>query len=103
VSEIEWVDGFERTDPDDREPNPHGYRVPRHIAFENILDELWKMDARNVQVETAAPHTKDEPHRPYSDRHPDDPGVVVYFERDGQQFAVPCDRWDNLRDDARRS
>ena len=58
------------------------------------------MDAVNIEVETAAPHTAKKPHRPYADRDPDDPGVVVYFEREGQGFAVPCDRWSNLRDNA---
>ncbi|WP_049928658.1 J domain-containing protein [Halopiger goleimassiliensis] len=97
---LEWPAGFERTPADERESYPHGFRVSRTAAFDNILKELRKMDARNVQVKTAAPHTQAEPHRPYADRDPDDPGVVVYFERDGQQFAVPCDRWDNLRDNA---
>ncbi|WP_436347405.1 DnaJ domain-containing protein [Natronorubrum sp. FCH18a] len=97
---LKWPDGFERTSAEDREPYPHGFRVSRTRAFENILEELRKMNARNVQVKTAAPHTQAEPHRPYADRDPDDSGVVVYFERDGQQFAVPCDRWDNLRDNA---
>ncbi|WP_436344163.1 hypothetical protein [Natronorubrum sp. FCH18a] len=97
---LEWSDGFERTPAGDRESYPHGFRVSRTRAFENILEEVGKMNARNVQVKTAAPHTQAEPHRLYADRDPDDPGIVVYFERDGQQFAVPCDRWDNLRDNA---
>ncbi|QSX00883.1 J domain-containing protein [Haloterrigena alkaliphila] len=97
---LEWPEGFERTPADDRESYPHGFRVSRSTAFDNILEELRKMDARNVQVKTAAPHTQAAPHRPYADRDPDDPGVVIYFEGDGQQFAVPCDRWNNLRDNA---
>jgi hypothetical protein len=100
VNQLDWPEGFDRTSPGERESYPHGFRVSRTSAFENILEELRKMDARNVQVKTAAPHTVDNPHRPYADRDPDDPGVVIYFERDGQQFAVPCDRWDNLRDNA---
>ena len=100
MSNLDWPDGFERTPESERESYPHGFRVTRTQAFETILDELRKMDARNVQVQTDAPHTVENPHRPYADRDPEDPGVVVYFERDGQQFAVPCDRWDNLRDNA---
>lgn len=99
-SRLDWPAEFDRTPADEREPYPHGFRISRSRAFDNILEELRKMDARNVQVKTAAPHTQAEPHRPYADRTPDDPGVVVYFERDGQQFAVPCDQWDNLRDNA---
>jgi hypothetical protein len=98
--ELEWPDGFERTPRGERAPYPHGFRVSRTQAFDNILEELRAIEARNVRVETAAPHTEASPHRPYSDRDPDDPGVVAYFERNGEQFAAPCDRWDNLRDNA---
>lgn len=99
--QIEWPDGFDRTPPTDREPYPGGFEVSRTRAFDSIVDELEKMDAYNIDVQTDAPHTAKNPHRPYADRDPDDPGVVVYFDRDGQRFAVPCDSWDNLRDNAR--
>lgn len=99
---LDWPEAFERTPESDRRSYPHGFQQSRRAAFDSILDELDKMDGvRNLQVKTAAPHTANNPHQPYKDRDPDDPGVVVYFERDGQQFAVPCDRWDNLRDNAR--
>jgi hypothetical protein len=98
---LDWPDEFERTPDRKRRQYPGGFQVSRSEAFDSILAELQKMDARNVQIETAAPHTAKNPHRPYADRDPEDPGVVVYFERDGQQYAVPCDRWSNLRDNAR--
>lgn len=101
MSILDWPDGFERTPAREREPYPHGFRVNRTEAFDGIVDELEKMDAVNVRVETAAPHTAKHPHRPYADRDPDDPGVVAYFERGGDGFAVPCDRWSTLRDNAR--
>lgn len=98
---LDWPAEFERTPERKRTSYPHGFNVTRSEAFDSILEELRKMDARNVSIETAAPHTAKNPHRPYAGRDPDDPGVVIYFERDGQQFAVPCDRWNNLRDNAR--
>lgn len=101
MSDLTWPEGFDRTPESDREPYPGGFEVSRSRAFDSILDELEKMDAYNVDVQTNAPHTTKQPHRPYQDRNPDDPAVVVYFDRDGQRFAVPCDRWDNLRDNAR--
>jgi len=100
MSELDWPDGFERTAPSDREPYPHGFRVTRSQAFDNILDELRKMDARDVQLDTDAEHQQRNPNKPYANATFDDPGVVVRFERDGQQYAVPCDRWDNPRDNA---
>lgn len=98
---IEWPEGFDRTPPSERRPYPGGFEVTRTRAFDSILEECEKMDVVNVEVQTAAPHTAKHPHRPYKDRDPEDPGVVVYFDREGQRYAVPCDRWDNLRDNAR--
>lgn len=99
--DLDWPEGFDRTPPSDRRRYPGGFEVSRRQAFDSILEELEKMDAYNIEVQTAAPHRARQPHQPYKDRDPEDPGVVVYFERDGKQFAVPCDRWNNLRDNAR--
>lgn len=98
MSELSWPAEFERTPASERERYPHGFRVSRSDAFDNILTELRKMDARNVQLDTGAKHQKRNPNKPYANSQFDDPGVVVRFERDGQQFAIPCDRWDNPRD-----
>lgn len=36
---------------------------------------------------------------PYSNRKtPEDPGVAVYFELDGEPYAMPCDKWDRVAD-----
>lgn len=102
MSDLEWPEGFERTAPADRARYPGGFEVSRTKAFDSILEEISKIDgAMNVRVETAAPHTSKHPHRPYADREPDDPGVVAYYDRQGQGYAVACDRWNNLRDNAR--
>lgn len=99
--DLDWPAGFDRTPPEERTRYPGGFEVSRRKAFDSILEELEKMDAVNIEVQTAAPHMAKQPHQPYQDRDPDDPGVVVFFDREGQRFAVPCDRWDNLRDNAR--
>lgn len=96
MSDLDWPDGFERTDLSDREPYPHGFRVSRSQTFDNTLEELRKMDARDVQLDTGAEHQQRNPNKPYANASFDDPGVVVRFERDGQQYAIPCDRWDNF-------
>lgn len=98
---VDWPPGFDRTPERERDRYPGGFEVSRAVAFDSIVDELKKLDAVNIEVQTNAPHTKEHPHRPYSDRDPDDPAVVVYFDRGGQRYAVPCDKWDNLRDNAR--
>jgi hypothetical protein len=99
--DAEWPDGRERTPADEREPYPHGFEVTRNEAFKSILDQLRKMDARNVQVKSDVHHQQRNSNLPYSDAHYDDPGVVVYYELEGQQYAMPMDRWDTPRDNAR--
>ncbi|MFD1686035.1 hypothetical protein [Halobellus litoreus] len=82
---LEWPEKFDRTPSGERRPYPHNFRVDREDAMDKIHDELRKMGVENARVETGGAS---------------DPGVVVYFTRDGQDFAVPCDRWDNRRDNA---
>lgn len=100
MADVEWPDGFERTDERQREPYPHGFRVDRRQAFENILEELKKLGAEEVRIDSGATKKTVNPNALSQDANPDDPSVVVYFSKDGQDFAVPCDKWDNVRDNA---
>ena len=100
MADVEWPDGFERTAEREREPYPHGFRVDRRQAFENILEELKKLGAEEVRIDSGATKKTVNPNALSQDSDPDDPSVVVYFSKDGQDFAVPCDKWDNVRDNA---
>lgn len=98
---IDWPDTFERTDPSDRTEYSGGFRVTRSVAFQNVLDELagWN-SVTDVQLDSGAEHTKQNPNKPYANSSYDDPGVVVRFTKDGEQMAAACDSWDNPRDNA---
>jgi hypothetical protein len=99
---LEWPDQFDRTPPEQRKPYPHGFEVSRTKASQSILNQLNKMDGLgNVKLETGAEHQTRNPHLPYADSTADDPGVVVHYERHGEQYCIPCDRWARLRDNAR--
>ncbi|MFP9192997.1 J domain-containing protein [Natrialbaceae archaeon A-CW1-1] len=102
MSDLEWPDAFPRTSLDDRESYPGNFRVQTRRAFQNILGELKTWDGvTDVQLESGADHLKQNPNLPYANAtKPDDPGVVAYFTKDGEQMAAACDRWDNLRDNA---
>jgi hypothetical protein len=100
MADVEWPDGFERTATAQREPYPHGFRVDRRAAFENILEELKKLGAEEVRIDSGATQKTMNPNLLSQESDPDDPSVVVYFSKDGQDFAVPCDMWDNVRDNA---
>lgn len=101
MSDIDWPDEFPRTPPEDRRPYSGGFRVTRSTAFGNILDELRTWDGvTDVQLDSGAQHQKQNPNKPYANSSFDDPGVVVYFNKDGEDMAAACDRWDNPRDNA---
>jgi len=99
--DVDWPDGFDRTPQEERTPYPGGFEVSRLRAFNSIVDEVERMGATDIDVQTCAPHVVEAPHRSREDSERDDPTVVVYFERDGDAYCVPCDEWDNLRDNAR--
>lgn len=100
-SRIDWPDAFPRTPTEEREPYSGGFTVTRSTAFQNVLDELQTWDGvTDVQLDSGAEHQKQNPNKPYARASFDDPGVVVYFTKDGEQMAAACDRWDNPRDNA---
>lgn len=101
MTAVGWPDGFDRTPPENREAYPHGFRVSQRRAFENILAELQRLGAEQVKIESGAEHQKRNPNLPYADATAeDDPAVIVYFTKDTEDYAVPCDRWNNVRDNA---
>jgi len=101
MTALDWPEAFERTPSHKRKSYPGGFRVTRSVAFSNILDELrtWG-GVTDVQLDSGAEHQKRNPNKPYANSSYDDPGVVVYFTKDGEQMAAACDRWDNPRDNA---
>ena len=96
----DWPRGFDRTHPDRREPYPHGFRVGTREAFENIITQLERLGSEEFTIATDAEHQQRNPDLPYADADPDDPAVVVRYRYQGSRYAIPCDRWDNLRDNA---
>lgn len=101
MSNLDWPDLFERTDPRARKPYPGGFRVTRSVAFQNVLDELRGWDGvTDVQLDSGAEHQKRNPNKPYANSSFEDPGIVVYFTKNGEEMAAACDAWDNPRDNA---
>jgi hypothetical protein len=100
AGEIDWPAWAERTPAAEREST-----AKYSVSFADTLDRLDAELVRRVAVDdyrlsTAAPHRKRDG-RPYADASPDDPGVVVRWSKDGQQFCVACDHYTTLRDNAR--
>lgn len=98
--EIDWPEWAERTDVHRREYTSK-FRTSLGKTIDDIQTELEdRLDVDDWRLSTAAPHRKRDG-KPYADATPEDPGVVVRWSKDGDQFAVPCDRYTTLRDNAR--
>jgi hypothetical protein len=100
-ADLDWPGEFERTDPSDRTAYPGGFRVTRSTAFQNVLEELQTWDGvTDVQLDSGAEHQQRNPNKPYANSLFEDPGVVVWFNKDGEDMAAACDRWGSPRDNA---
>lgn len=104
-SEIDWPDGYERTDPDDRRGYPGDISLGHPDSFRAIGDELSAWGAVLDRVEFAGTEYANDPNIPHKHEDVDDPGVVAYFRREGEStddgYALACDSWDTQRDNAR--
>jgi hypothetical protein len=62
-----------------------------------LTGELRRLGAKQVVISTNVPVRRDG--LPYTgQRQPIDPGVAVYFTRNGRQLCFACDRWDKVED-----
>jgi hypothetical protein len=99
---LNWPEEFPRTQPEDRSAYPHGFRVDMHRAFRNIKTQLERMDVDEWTIASGTDHRSDKQWLPYAGapKKPEDPGVIARWTKDGESFAAPCDRWNNVRDNA---
>jgi hypothetical protein len=85
--------------PEHRDRTPDWQR--RHSQFSvtfgqarsHLLNELGKMGARHVVISSNLPVRQDGLPLAAVKARIDDPGVAVYFQRDGQAQCIPCDQW----------
>lgn len=100
AGEIDWPAKFERTPPAERKRTTK-FSVGMGQALEEIEAELLdRIGADDWRLSTAAPHRKKDG-RPYADATPDDPGAVIRWSKDGNQYAVACDHYTDLRSNVR--
>lgn len=98
--EIDWPHWAERTAPAERE-RTNKFSIPTGRAIDEIEAELVnRLGVDDWRLSTAAPHRKKDG-RPYADARPDDPGAVVRWSMDGEQYAVAADHYTKLRDNIR--
>jgi len=100
AGEVDWPEFADRTEPNERKRTSK-YSVSKDVAIKRLRRELLeRVDADDWRLSTASPHRKRDG-LPYADSNPDDPAAVVRWSKDGEQFAVACDRYTDVRDNIR--
>lgn len=95
---LQWPDGWTRTKPGKRKRSR--YQVSFGKARNNVVDEVRLLDADDVVVSTDVPTNRSG--LPYANHsEPDDPGVAVYWIKDGQPQVIACDAWHTVRENMR--
>lgn len=94
---VNWPSGWPRTD----NPVPTSkYQVTLARAFEDIESELDKIGADDFEYSFDAPSRQSDG-RPYANATPDSGAFVLRWTMDGEWYAVACDHYTKLRDNAR--
>jgi hypothetical protein len=96
-SYLDWPETFDRTENPERTSK---FTVSLAKCFNDLESTLEKIGADEYRYSFDAP-SRDKDGRPYARAKPDDPGFVVRWTLDGDDFAVACDQYDRLRDNVR--
>jgi hypothetical protein len=98
---LDWPPAFERTEPRERSPI-RKFSATVSETTEALAAEMRRLDPTEWRVSTGSGgrHTKTNG-LPNASANPDDPGVVLRWSDDGEQFAVGCDASPRLRDNLR--
>jgi len=98
---LDWPAAFERTALPERE-STYRFEVGRGQTIDELQREMRRLGVDDWRLSTALDHQSQNPNRPYANQPaPDDPGAVLRWTMDGDQFAVACDHYDAVRDNLR--
>ena len=98
---LHWPAGRPRTPRNKRREG--AFKLTLASSIEDMIDELRLMKARYVTISSdMRGYYSAGVWRPYaSEARVDDPGVAVYFDLDGEQICMACDRWNLVSDNVR--
>ncbi|WP_373189951.1 J domain-containing protein [Halolamina sp.] len=101
MSSLDWPAGWERTPAEDRERTTK-FGASLAASSGAIETEMSRMDVDDFRASTASggSYTK-RSGLPKHNANPDDPGFVLRWTDNGEQFAVACDHYADLRDNVR--
>lgn len=93
---LQWPAGVKRN----KTRADSDFKASATDSWNLLIGELKRFGAERAVISTNVPLVK-EGNRIMLDREPVDPGVAVYFIRDGKQMVFASDRWDVVRDNLR--
>lgn len=93
---LEWPPGWDRTPSSERDRS-RKFSASRGDTTEAIATEMGRLGVNDWRCDTASggSHTKQNGLPKYS-ANPSDPGFVLRWSKDGEQFAVACDAYASL-------
>ncbi|WP_435147199.1 J domain-containing protein [Halobaculum sp. P14] len=98
---VDWPPEFDRTATADRTRN-RSFEVSLSDAIEDLAAQMDRLGVDDWRLSTAMDHQSRNPNYPYANQpEPDDPGVVLRWSMDGDQYAVACDAYSRVRDNLR--
>ena len=101
MSRIDWPAGLDRTG-ERRRLSGSKFKASLADTTSEIAAEMDRMGVDDFRASTGSggAYTKSNG-LPKHNANPDDPGFVLRWSKDGEQFAVACDKYRRLRDNAR--
>jgi hypothetical protein len=95
---LAWPQGYPRTE----RTRSSQFQVSMAVARDHLLDELTRLKARGVVISTNIETYERGGRRiPYANRTVEDTGVAVYFEWQGEQHVLACDKWKTVAENVR--
>ena len=90
MSRLDWPAGFERTPESERERN-RSFEATLGATTKELATEMDRMDVDEYRGEIGNAHTKSNG-LPLHNANPEDPGFVLRWTDDDEQFAVRATR-----------
>lgn len=92
---LTWPIDWPRTDPGDRRWARFTRRLSVAVALDEVEEEVRRLGGRNLIVSTDLKMRLDG--RPMATaKAPENPGVAVYFDLEGEPTVLACDTWNTV-------
>lgn len=97
---LQWPVTWPRTNDESR--SEARYKVGYSVSISALGAGLRLMGATDIVISSNVPVRKDGlPYADFARRRIDDPGVAVYFQREGMPQVIACDVWDRVHHNIR--